>query len=283
MQLGQLEESIGASPGVWADRGIPSQGLVGLLTNLSTRTANTSSRTYAKGRLEDPERSVSLIIWPKTYEQSKDFLAENQPVVIWGKVQLPEAVDEGAEAWDGVEIVVDKVEPYAAPTGAKEALLAGRPSFQGDVDAPAATHTAPSEPLEPADSAGRLSPAELSELLEGGLPLERALPFTPEAEDGASDLGQHAALVNPSALRSILGPRITWEVDLALVEHAALHQLARRLESTRGEAEVRLLLRDVSGQLRRVLVGQRYFTNPQDADALLRQFTFLRPASGLPV
>src|SRR5207249_2385132 len=112
MQLEQLEQSVSARPASWQDRSLPSMGLAGLLTSVIVRTANTSKKTYAKARLEDPERSISLLIWPNTYEQAKAYIVENQPVIVWGKMQLPEVADEGADAWDGAEIVVDKIEPY---------------------------------------------------------------------------------------------------------------------------------------------------------------------------
>ena len=65
-QLERLEELVNENPSFWQDRPLPGTGIVGLLTNVSVRTANTSNKTYAKARLEDPERGVELLIWPRS-------------------------------------------------------------------------------------------------------------------------------------------------------------------------------------------------------------------------
>jgi DNA polymerase-3 subunit alpha len=113
-QLARLRGEVEHEPQRWADTPLPQCGLVGLLTNVMTRTAGTSGKTYAKGRLEDPEQSVAVVIWPRAYEQAKSAIFENSPVIVWGRVQVPEMADEDADSWDALELVIERVEPYPA-------------------------------------------------------------------------------------------------------------------------------------------------------------------------
>ncbi|MDQ3023228.1 MAG: DNA polymerase III subunit alpha [bacterium] len=111
-QLARLRAEVEENPQRWLDAPLPKSGLVGLLTNVVTRVAGTSGKTYAKGRLEDPEQSIEVIIWPKAYEQAKYAVLENSPVLVWGRIQVPDTSDEEADPWDTLELVIDRVEPY---------------------------------------------------------------------------------------------------------------------------------------------------------------------------
>lgn len=113
-QLSRLRGEVEHEPQRWADTPLPQSGLVGLLTNVMTRTAGTTGKTYAKARLEDPDQSVAVVIWPRAYEQAKSAIFENSPVIVWGRVQVPEMADEDADSWDALELVIDRVEPYPA-------------------------------------------------------------------------------------------------------------------------------------------------------------------------
>jgi DNA polymerase-3 subunit alpha len=114
LQLAELQESVEDSPQRWADTSLARPGLAGLLTEVNVRMSR-AKQLYAEARLEDPERSVRLIIWPKTYEQSQALISENAPVVVLGKAQFPESVEETGAVWDSLEIIVDRVSPYMCP------------------------------------------------------------------------------------------------------------------------------------------------------------------------
>lgn len=118
MQIEDLFQSVQYSPAKWQDKPLPGDGICGILTNLQVRTANTSGKTYAKGRIEDPQLSAGVIIWPNAYTKAREIIKENAAVVLKGKIQIPEVAEAGEDAWDGIEIVVEDVQPYD-PDGAR--------------------------------------------------------------------------------------------------------------------------------------------------------------------
>ena len=70
---------------------------------------------------------------------------------------------------------------------------------------------------------------------------------------------------------------ITWELDLVQAGHDDLSRLAGLLEKAQGDCEVRMLLRDISGQLRKIKVDQRFYTTLDVAQQLEREFPFITP------
>jgi len=220
-QLAELQQSVQYDPSRWQDTPLPSNGLAGFLSDVKVRVANTSRQAYAKARLEDPERSVSLIIWPKAYEAARSWVEENRPVVVWGRVQIPETADTPEDAWNGMEVVADRVMEYAGPpaqAGPRRAAPANAKSAR---------------PAPPAPVKG------------------------PEA---------------PSC-----GQAITWEIDLARATQVDLQRLAETLQQAEGNQEIRMLLREVSGQLKQVRVNSRFFVSRDTARRLAQEFPFITP------
>jgi len=243
-QLEKLAEEIRLDPQRWQDRQLPSMGLVGLLTDVSVRTANTSSKQYAKGRLEDPERSAALVIWPKAYEQGREIVAENSPVVVYGRVQVPETAEDGDEAWDGLEIVADRIEAYKPGSSASGPLASASVGVQPLTQ----TNGAAEAPLSPIPASG---PKPVFRKVDS-LDLQTALP----AEQ----------------------TRIHWLLDLQNADLDSLSRLVGLLENTRGDCELLLNLREVSGDIRRVRAGQRFFTTRDDAARIASEFPFIHDA-----
>jgi DNA polymerase III subunit alpha len=252
VQLSTLRYEIEKNPQRWQDESLPGSGLIGLLTNVFTRTANTSSKTYAKARLEDPEQSVAVIVWPKAYEQAREIVEENMPVILWGRVQIPESADEADQAWDAVEVIVDRVEAYRAPESEAEIAAAAprieqRDSTEPDWDEGFAFDQLPSAQPQPA-------PVNGNGFYSNG-----------HAATAKDEHQQQAA--------------IRWEVDLEAAPLDALQQLAALLEQAGGDCEVQLKLKAVSGQLRTVRLGERFRTSPESAARIQQQFPFLAPYS----
>ncbi len=253
MQLAQLHESMQYDPSRWVDKQLPSSGLAGLLTSLMVRTANTSNRSYAKARLEDPQRSIAVLIWPKVFETAQRLLFENAPVVVWGKLQIPEAAEETDEAWKDAEIVIDRIAAYIAP--AETVSPAARYGAEQQPAAPPAA--APQQPPPPASGAARVTPAART----------AKIIRSSEAKKMES-----AAIAGDDAFSPL---PITWELDLGAADHDDLSRLAQMLEHTQGNCEVRMLLRDISGQLRKIKVDQRFYTSLDVAQQLEREFPFI--------
>ncbi|HES58388.1 MAG TPA: hypothetical protein ENO21_03050, partial [Firmicutes bacterium] len=201
LQLTDLQQSVTYDPTRWQDKPLPSKGLAGLLTEVKLRLANTSQKMYAKARLEDPERSVSVIIWPKAYEEARQCIEENAPVVVWGRLQLPEISDEQVEAWDQLEIVVDRIAPYQMdklPGGESDSAAGQRGSW-------------------------RAVTGNGTERLTSG-PAER-----PQAEPaGLADPGHQ--------ISDAFSPLpINWEIDLGRATSEQLAELAHELEECQGD------------------------------------------------
>lgn len=255
LQLAQLHESLQYDPSRWTDRQLPNSGLTGLLSSVITRTANTSNRTYAKARLEDPERSIAVLIWPKVFETAQRLIAENAPVVIWGRIQMPEAAEESDEAWKDAEIVVDRITAYAEP--ADPAILSGTSGGSRDIHEPAALP--PLQPSHPVPVRAPVKPsARTAKIIRSN-----------EVNSMESTTGLSADSFSPLP--------ITWELDLVQAGHDDLSRLALMLERAQGDCEVRMLLRDISGQLRKIKVDQRFYTSLDVAQQLEREFPFITP------
>ena len=249
LQLAELEEAVQLNPARWQEKPLPASGLAGLLTNVQLRVASTSGKTYVKGRLEDPERSVSVIIWPRAYESAQDVISENSPLVLWGKVQIPEAAGQPEEAWDNVEIVADRAEAYVAGESSstlQDAEKGGqrREGGNGEGNGSQERTLAPPQAAAPRDE----------------------YPF-PSQQHGASDTGHIKAL------------QINWEIDLARTEHTQLERLAKSLEKTQGDCEIRMSLKEISGQLRRIRVNRRFYTTLDVARKMEREFPFITPSN----
>lgn len=231
-QLEKLQEAILYDHGKWQDKTLPKGGLAGLLTSIQVRIASTSGKPYAKGRLEDPERSVPLIIWPKTYDDAKELIKENTPVVVWGRLQIPETVEGAEGAWDELEIIVDAIKPYVAP-----------------------------------DEKFPVHPPKKHNGVEGNNPqqMHQAKAQVAIANAQAAD----SSAFNPLPIK--------WEIDLAKADMGQLSALAKTLEQCTGDREVRMNLREVSGQLRKIKVNQRFFASLDVAEQLEREFPFISP------
>ena len=250
LQLAGFEESVLNNYTAWIDRPLPSSGVAGLLSGVQVRHANTSSRLYAKARLEDPERSISVVIWPKAYENARDIINENTPVILHGRVQIPETVQEPEQAWDELELVVDRVLPYSEE-GARIA----------DPGSPHSGRTLPEHSL------GRLGAKR--EGNEGGESADSFDDYLTEAQPQAE-----STTFNPAPLMS----SILFDIDLREADLTQLSLLAQRLEKVEGEREVRLRLRDVSQQLVQIKLNRRFYINDDVVDQLEQEFPFLRSA-----
>lgn len=263
MQLERLHESLQYDPSRWVDKQLPAGGLAGLLTSLVVRTANTSNRSYAKARLEDPQRSIALLIWPKVFETAQRLLAENAPVVVWGKLQIPEAAEETDEAWKEAEIVVDRIAAYTESTDtALPGATPGPPAAAEQSPAPLQRPAAPSAPARnpspsPAPGAAQVKPVTRTAKINRSNEAQKMEHLSVSGDDAFSPLP------------------ITWELDLGQADHDDLSRLAHMLEHTQGNCEVRMLLRDVSGQLRKIKVDQRFYTSLDVAQQLEREFPFI--------
>jgi len=312
MQLAQLAQSMQHSYLSWQERSVPKEGLVGLLTDVKVRVANTSNKAYAKCRLEDAERSVSVLIWPKAYESGKEFVFENSAVVLKGRVQVSDAVEDADEAWDSLEIVVDSIEPYCAPAAAGHSLGATHgspaPHSRGGVSPPAAGSqedggvtpplpTAAGEPPAPPaaqaepdwpgmavedpeldDDADAPPPEELN-ALDAPSCARTDSPGLPQPESKQAAAPADPAAVQPHKPEDSFSPLpIDWEIDLKSADRVQLAKLARALESASGDCEVRLRLREVSGQLRWIKVNRRFYASLDVAEQLEREFPFITPA-----
>jgi len=209
VQLAKLQESIEYDPARWQGSSLPTGGLTGLLTDVSTRFSR-GNKLYAHARLEDPERSVRLLIWPNTYAEATAHIKDNTPVVIWGKVEFPDVVEEGDEVWNSLEVIVDRLEPYTA------------------ADQP------------PAAASGKVNPS-----YEGG------------ETDAFAPLP------------------VTVEVDLGATTKHQLELFAAALERTHGDCEVRMVLREVSGDVRRVKLDQRFAIDIAATGQLESEFPFI--------
>jgi DNA polymerase-3 subunit alpha len=253
MQLAQLQESVQDDPSRWVDQALPPTGLAGLLTNVSVRVANTSKNAYAKARLEDPERSIAVLIWPRTYEAARRHIEENAPVVIWGRMQLPETAAEGEATWKDAEIVVDKLVPYAS----MGAVNMNQP------DAGLATPGASPPQAKPREGRGSAANGQTQSSAQSAPPLAPAAYASPVVAEQTDD--------------AFMPLPIDWELDLGRADHDALGRLARILERAEGNCEIRMLLREVSGQLLRVKVNSRFYTSLDVAQQLEREFPFITP------
>ncbi|MEZ5338897.1 MAG: DNA polymerase III subunit alpha [bacterium] len=296
MQIEDLFQSVSHNPARWQDQPLKGNGLCGILTNLQVRTANTSGKTYAKGRIEDPQLSSGVIIWPNAYARAREIIKENQAVVLKGKIQIPEVAEGGEDAWDGLEIVVDEVELYD-PQGARLAdddmsislpegsiitideqfeAYADELVMEDDFAEPDDEPQPRSEELrqlvqersgddeDPVSHAGHTPPQENG----NGTQLSGTEPVRHANGNGANGNGGNAQAADQP---------IVWEIDLARVMRSELSQLADLLSTTDGDAELRMHLKEVSGELRRVTVDRRFFISREEADRLQQRFPFINP------
>jgi DNA polymerase III alpha subunit len=241
LQLAQLSDSVTQCPSHWQDKVLPSTGLAGLLTNVRVRIANTSGKAYAKARLEDTELSTSVIIWPKAFEDAREIVLENTPVVVWGRIQIPEVTEEGEEAWDGLEIVVDRIMLYEEPEGNTTGRENCGKSGNGKIHRGNGQDSARSHPQ-----------------IQGENHVH-----TPFGETHTGD---------------VFSPLpIQWEIDLKQATRDDLTKVADTLERAQGDHEIRMLLREVSGQIKQIKVNQRFYTSLDVAQQLEREFPFITP------
>jgi hypothetical protein len=268
-QLEKLAEEIRLDPQRWQDRQLPAMGLVGLLTDVSVRTANTSNKQYAKGRLEDPERSAALVIWPKAYEQGRETVAENSPVVVYGRVQVPETAEDGDEAWDGLEIIADRIEAYKPDSSASVPLAPG----SGDVQSPDGSGNVRSP-----NGSGNVQSPDGSGDVQSPNGSATATPVLPAQAKASLPVFRKVQGLEPPADLPAEQTRIHWLLDLQSADMDSLSRLVGLLESTRGDCELLLNLREVSGDIRRVRAGQRFFTTLQDAQRIASEFPFIHEA-----
>ncbi len=70
---------------------------------------------------------------------------------------------------------------------------------------------------------------------------------------------------------------IKWEIDLAKADMGQLSSLAKTMEKASGDLEVRMDLRDVSEQLMKIKVSQRFFVNSDVAEQLEQELPFISP------
>jgi hypothetical protein len=232
-------------------------------------------------------------------------------VIIWGKVQTPDvaasAEQDESEAFEAIEIIVEKIEPYLAPAGGitPRGDKEERGSPERESPAPQRSPTrladltaqdmerAPQlgqQPVETQPAQPAMPPIPESNMQEQASkrlrPTLRRVAELPDAD--LSDAGQAAddsvlqgeagSAADPTSVLDEMGKglgMITWSVDLSQADAAALKLLASTLENTEGEQEVRMLLKDVGGQLRQIRVGQRFFIDAQQAEAIEQQFGFL--------
>ena len=261
IQLKDLQSSVNHSPAQWQDRPLPSQGMAGLLTEVAPRMSR-SKKMYANARLEDPERNLRLIIWPKTYEDNLAHIKDNQPVLIWGKVQLPETLEETMEAWESVEIVVDRIQPYP-----------------GGVEVPSAPDPAPVETERPAGNGhgggngysqsatvGDTEDFVISEYPGGEYPDAQA----DGAEDRVGETDDFAPL--PVMIR----------LRMCDTTKRQLSRLANTLEHIEGDREVQMVLHEISGDIRRVKLDPRFAISDEASEQLAREFPFITFLEGPP-
>ena len=241
-QLTQLQESVEYSPSRWQGKSLPADGLVGLLAEVATRMSR-GNKLYANARLEDPERSVRLVIWPKTYQDACDYIKDHTPVVVWGKVQFPEVIEEGEEVWNSLEIIVDRVAPYQATE------VAGLDGAGQDDD---------------------------------GLPV----PYVPDSGNGHEAQGNGHTEANGAGCAgdeeyldgetdNFAPLPVKVKVNLAAATKRQMARFALALEQTSGEREVQMVLREVSGDIRRVKLSSRFAIDLASTTELEREFPFI--------
>jgi DNA polymerase-3 subunit alpha len=276
MQIEDLFQSIQYSPAKWQDKALPGDGLCGILTNLQVRTANTSGKPYAKGRIEDPQLSAGVIIWPNAYMKARDIIKENQAVVIRGRIQIPEVAEDGENAWDGLEIVVDEVLLYDPATAriAETDNAALNPDVLLEAYADELVMEQDFDDGDDLEEFGN-NQGEVKLLPVSGNG-ERSYGINMDAHPERATNGSEQA--NSSHEHPVLQP-IVWEINLAMVQHAELASLAEMLNSAVGDAELRMHLRDISGELRRVTVDSRFFITREEAGRLQTKFPFITPIS----
>ena len=289
MQIEDLFQSVQYSPAKWQDKPLPGDGICGILTNLQVRTANTSGKTYAKGRIEDPQLSAGVIIWPNAYTKAREIIKENAAVVLKGKIQIPEVAEAGEDAWDGIEIVVDDVQPYD-PDGARPTReLPDAPSPDDNIASYDEAFDAYNDEvvleddLRDADDYRQQNQA-IQQLVEerDGIdePSVSHAGHTPPAEFmNGNGNGSHVGTTSTAVANgSHPGQQpIVWEIDLASVQRSELARLAELLSTTTGDSELRMHLRDISGQLRRVKVDSRFHLSREEAGRLQDEFPFINP------
>lgn len=234
VQLAQLQESIEYSPSRWQGHALPQNGLVGLLADVSTRMSR-GSKLYANARLEDPERSVRLVIWPRVYDEAREYVRDNTPVVVWGRVQFPEVIAEQEEVWNSLEIIVDRLEPYIERPGGVDEL-----SDESDVE------------IGEGNPSGNPGPE-----------FEASTAEQDEEEFDDCDVDHFAPLP------------VRIQVDMATTTKRQLKRFADALERAQGDREVQLRLREVSGYVRRVRLDQRFAVDLAASSDLEREFPFI--------
>lgn len=87
--------------------------VVGVLANIDVFTTKKRQVQMAYATLLDAEGSVSLLIWPKTYEKSKEYLRSGQIVMIMADVDVEK--DAPTPDWGEVRGGFEELEPKEVP------------------------------------------------------------------------------------------------------------------------------------------------------------------------
>jgi hypothetical protein len=173
---------------------------------------------------------------------------ENSPVIVWGRVQVPDMADENADSWDALELIIERVEPYPA----ERASLQHAPV---DIPEPAA------RPVDVPAVAPKIEPPAA----------EPVTSFSKNSNGHAENGFGHA---NGNGNGHHAEP-IDLQIDLERCSIRDLEELAHMLQQAAGEQEVRLRLREVGGQLRQL--ERSFFTTGSRVEELQRRFEFLQP------
>jgi DNA polymerase-3 subunit alpha len=238
LQLADIQESVSYNPTLWQSNTIPRQGLAGLLAEVNVRTAR-SRKQYARARLEDPARSLAVFIAPKVLEEYQELVMENRPVVLWGRVQLPDTLDATSEEsdndtiWGSLEVIVDRIAPY--------------------------------QEIDPEPGHAGASTKQVAASREPASPQSAAVPAPAGPKDGD----------NGASGDSFAPLQINIELDLNSATYDDLQRFAQALEQAEGAHEVRMEIREVSGHVRRLKPAERFMASPETTRELASEFPFI--------
>lgn len=96
----------------WNGKETQRAGIAGLLTGVHI-LKSARGNAYVRATLTDMDYSLTVLIWPKCYDDCWPWVSEFSPVVVHGKWQTHEGVkDDEYTGWDNMELHIDQLAPY---------------------------------------------------------------------------------------------------------------------------------------------------------------------------